>query len=64
MFFYACLTSIGSLEGGENFRVGIFLSKNLFRVGLQKNKQLFFQALGMAEVNPALFDKISWYQDS
>ena len=27
--FYACFTLIWSWEGGENFRVGIFLNKNL-----------------------------------
>ena len=27
--FYACFTLIGSLEGGKNFGVGIFLNKNL-----------------------------------
>ena len=27
--FYACFTLIGSWEGGKNFRVGIFLNKNL-----------------------------------
>ena len=27
--FHACFTLIGSLEGGKNFRVGIFLNKNL-----------------------------------
>ena len=33
--FYACFTLIGSWEGGKNFRVGIFLNKNL-GVGLQE----------------------------
>ena len=27
--FYACFTLIGSWEGDKNFRVGIFLNKNL-----------------------------------
>ena len=27
--FYACFTLIGSLEGGKNFSVGMFLNKNL-----------------------------------
>ena len=27
--YYACFTLIGSWEGGKNFRVGIFLNKNL-----------------------------------
>ena len=27
--FYACFTLIGSLKGGKNFGVGIFLNKNL-----------------------------------
>ena len=27
--FYACVTLIGSWEGGKNFRVGIVLNKNL-----------------------------------
>ena len=27
--FYACFSLIGSWEGGKNFRVGIFLNKNL-----------------------------------
>ena len=27
--FYACRMLIGSWEGGNNFRVGIFLNKNL-----------------------------------
>ena len=27
--FYACFTLIGIWEGGKNFRVGIFLNKNL-----------------------------------
>ena len=27
--FYACFTLIGSWEGNKNFRVGIFLNKNL-----------------------------------
>ena len=27
--FYACFILIGSWEGGKNFRVGIFLNKNL-----------------------------------
>ena len=27
--FYACFTLIGSWEGRKNFRVGIFLNKNL-----------------------------------
>ena len=27
--FYACFTLIGSLEGGKNFSVGMFLIKNL-----------------------------------
>ena len=27
--FYACLSLIRSWEGGKNFRVGIFLNKNL-----------------------------------
>ena len=27
--FYACFTLIWSWEGGKNFRVGIFLNKNL-----------------------------------
>ena len=26
--FYACFTLIGSWEGGNNFRVGIFFNKN------------------------------------
>ena len=27
--FYACFTLIGSWEGSKNFKVGIFLNKNL-----------------------------------
>ena len=27
--FYACFALIGSWEGGKNFRIGIFLNKNL-----------------------------------
>ena len=27
--FYACFRLIGRWEGGKNFRVGIFLNKNL-----------------------------------
>ena len=27
--FFACFTLIGSLEGRKNFKVGIFLNKNL-----------------------------------
>ena len=34
--FYACLTLIGSWEGGKNLRVEIFLNKKLVRVGLQE----------------------------
>ena len=30
--FYACFALIGSLEGGKNFGVGIFLNKKLVRV--------------------------------
>ena len=39
--FYACFMLIGSWEGDKNFRIGIFLNKNL--LGLTGNKQLFFK---------------------
>ena len=38
--FYACFTLIGSWEGGKNFRIGIFLDKNLLG-RVTGNKQLF-----------------------
>ena len=34
--FYACFTLIGSWEGRKNFRVGIFLNKNLLGKGYRK----------------------------
>ena len=37
--FYACITLIGSLEGGKNLRVGIFLNKHL--LGLQETNNCF-----------------------
>ena len=34
--FYACFTLIGSWEGRNNFRVGIFLNKHLLGWGYRK----------------------------
>ena len=42
--FYACFTLMGGLEGGKNFRVGIFFNKKLVRVGLQEINNFFFLA--------------------
>ena len=39
--FYACFVFIGSWEGEKNFRVGIFLNKNLLGYRVTGNKQLF-----------------------
>ena len=39
--FYACFTLIGSWEGGKNFRVGIFLNKNLLGKGYRKQTTFF-----------------------
>ena len=35
--FYACFSLIGSWEGEKNFRVGIFLNKNLLGLGLMEH---------------------------
>ena len=39
--FYACFTLIGSWEGQKNFRVGIFLNKNLLGQCYRKQKTFF-----------------------
>ena len=43
--FYACFTLIGSWEGGENFKVGIFLNKNLLGQGYTKKKTFFIDLM-------------------
>ena len=43
LWFYTCFTLIGSWEGGKNFRVGIFLNRNLLGWGYRE--QTIFYAL-------------------
>ena len=40
--FYACFTLILDCEGAKNFRVVIFLNKNLLGVGLQETNNFLF----------------------
>ena len=40
--FYACFTLIWSWERGKNFRIGIFLNKNLLGYGYRKQTTFFF----------------------
>ena len=41
--FYACFTLIGSWEGRNFFRVGIFLNKNLLGLVYRKQTTFFFR---------------------
>ena len=41
--FYACFTLIGGWEGRKNFKVGIFLNKNLLGWGYRKQTTFVFR---------------------